>query len=47
MSGVAGPHGDDPWSCEKTRAQRKGMGMPAAEGDSPVREARASPWCGA
>ena len=40
--GVAGRDGAGPWSPrrgEKAVAQRNGMGRPAAEGDSPVREA--------
>ncbi len=45
-SGVVGPHGDDPWSLEKTGSQRKGMGRPAGEGESPVGEVMRTPWCG-
>ena len=40
MSGVVGPHGDDPRRERNRDAQRKEPESSAAEGDSPVRATR-------
>ena len=44
VHGVVGPHRGEAPCSEKARRQRKGLGRPAREGESPVREAGAPAW---
>ena len=47
LSGVAGPRGDDPRSCDKTGDQPNAPDSAAEEGDGPVGEGILTPWRGA